>query len=74
MALDVHIPGAVPLDPEVCEDSYGRAQEFFDTYFPSPVRRVAVCSSWLLDDQLAEYLPATANIVRFQRAFHLVPG
>jgi hypothetical protein len=35
---------------------------------------VAVCSSWLLDDQLAECLPATANIVRFQRAFHLVPS
>ena len=29
------------------------------------------CDSWLLDPQLAEYLPATSNIVAFQRRFTL---
>ena len=33
---------------------------------------MAVCSSWLLDPQLAEYLPASSNIVRFQRRFTLI--
>ena len=34
---------------------------------------VGTCTSWLLDPQLAEYLPAGSNIVRFQRRFQLVP-
>jgi hypothetical protein len=33
-----------------------------------------VCTSWLLDEQLTEYLPASSNIIQFQRRFHLVPG
>jgi hypothetical protein len=33
-----------------------------------------VCTSWLLDEQLAAYLPAETNIVRFQRRFHVLPG
>lgn len=73
-ALDVHIPAGGPLDFEECEASYRDAAGFFDKYFPSPVRRVATCTSWLLDDQLAEFLPETSNIIRFQRAFTLVPG
>src|SRR5262249_22677272 len=39
-----------------------------------PGRRVATCTSWLLDDQLAEYLPADSNILAFQRRFEPVPG
>jgi hypothetical protein len=31
--------------------------------------RVAVCHSWLLDPQLAEYLPPKSNIIQFQRRF-----
>jgi hypothetical protein len=30
-----------------------------------------VCTSWLLDEQLADYLPADSNIMRFQRRFTL---
>jgi len=73
-ALDVHIPAGDRLDFQACEDSYRKAKSFFDEYFPSPVRRVATCTSWLLDDQLAEFLPETSNIIRFQRGFTLVPG
>ncbi|MGH3660079.1 MAG: acyltransferase domain-containing protein, partial [Micromonosporaceae bacterium] len=31
------------------------------------------CSSWLLDPQLAEYLPEHSRIIQFQRRFHLIP-
>jgi hypothetical protein len=34
----------------------------------------AACEASLLDDQLAGYLPARANIVQFQRRFTLTPG
>src|SRR5262249_22697493 len=35
---------------------------------------VATCTSWLLDEQLSEYLPAGSNIMRFAQRFELVPG
>jgi hypothetical protein len=44
------------------------------TCFPKPDRRIATCTSWLLDEQLADYLPAESNIMEFQRRFEVVPG
>ncbi|HEY8457335.1 MAG TPA: acyltransferase domain-containing protein [Actinopolymorphaceae bacterium] len=73
-ALGVHIPESGPMTPQACDESFRRAREFYDRYFPEERYRYAVCSSWLLDPQLAEYLPADSNIVRFQRRFTLVPG
>lgn len=73
-SLAVHIPGGSPLDPTACEASMRKARRFFDRYFPAPTRRVATCSSWLLDDQLATLLPPGSNIVAFGRTFRLVEG
>jgi hypothetical protein len=71
-ALSVHIPASGPLTPEECEDSYARARAFFARCFPEEDYRVAFCESWLLDPQLADYLDADSNIVRFQRRFELL--
>lgn len=73
-ALGVHIPESGPMTPQACDESFRRAKEFYDRYFPEERYRYAVCTSWLLDPQLAEYLPEDSNIVRFQRRFHLIPG
>ena len=73
-ALGVHIPESGPLTPAACDASFKAAQEFFARLFPSQTYRVATCTSWLMDDQLLEYLDADSNIVRFQRRFDLVPG
>jgi len=73
-ALGVHIPATGPLTPEACDDSLRRASEFFPRHFPEQPYRVATCGSWLLDEQLAEYLPSTTNIMRFQRRFNHVDG
>lgn len=72
--LGVHIPESGPLTPEACDASFQAAGAFFARHLPEETYRVATCGSWLLDDQLADYLPATSNIVRFQRRFHLMPG
>jgi hypothetical protein len=72
--LGVHIPEAGPLDAEACDASFALAGRFFAAHFPEYASSVATCTSWLLDDQLLEYLPEDANIVRFQRRFELVPG
>lgn len=69
-ALSIHIPGySGPFTPEACEASFAAAATFFARYFPEERYEVGVCFSWLLDEQLAEYLPETSNIVRFQRRF-----
>lgn len=76
-ALAVHIPatGALngPLTPEVSADAFRRAIPFFERHLSETRPRLLTCTSWMLDPQLALYLPDGANLVRFQRFFRLVP-
>ncbi len=76
VCVGVHIPESGPMTPAACDESFARASGFFAECFPlaDQGRRLATCWSWLLDDQLCDYLPAESNIVRFQRRFELVPG
>ncbi len=71
-AIGVHIPESGPLTPAACEDSLAQASTFFARYFPETPTRLAICTSWLLDPQLAEYLEPDSNILSFQRRFTLV--
>jgi hypothetical protein len=68
-AVGVHIPEQGRLDAAAVDDSLARAAEFFPAHFPERSGRIAICHSWLLDRQLAEYLPAESNIIGFQRRF-----
>jgi hypothetical protein len=68
--LSVHIPAFFgPLSPTACDASFARAKPFFAQHFPEQPYEIAMCWSWLLDEQLADYLPADSNIVRFGRRF-----
>ena len=70
--LSVHIPDfSGPMSPEACDASFARARAFFARHFPEERFVTAVCHSWLMDEQLGEYLPASSNIMRFQHRFHL---
>jgi hypothetical protein len=73
-ALDLHIPEEGPLTPAACDSSLRWARDFFRRHFPDERYRLAICTSWLLDEQLGAYLPPTSNIIRFQRRFRLLPG
>jgi hypothetical protein len=72
-ALDLHIPEQGPLTPPACNRSLRWARDFFPRHFSAERYRVAICTSWLLDDQLAAYLKPDSNIIRFQRRFSLLP-
>lgn len=72
-AWNVHVPESGPLDPASCDDALARAVRFFRSRGDRETRAF-VCHSWLLDDQLAGYLPGDSNIVRFGRRFTLVDG
>ena len=71
-ALGIHIPESGPLTPEACDDSFAQARPFFARHFPESPTRLGICTSWLLDPQLAEYLAPDSNVVRFGRRFTLV--
>ena len=71
-AFGVHIPELGPLDAAGCDASFARASAFFESVLGDTTTRAFVCHSWLMDDQLARYLPAESNILRFQRRFELV--
>ncbi|MFD5629439.1 acyltransferase domain-containing protein [Streptomyces sp. NPDC127072] len=58
-----------PLSPAACDRSLALAREFFALHYPDERYEVAVCHSWLLDQQLKRYLPPYSNIVRFQDRF-----
>lgn len=73
-ALGLHIPESGPLTPAACDDSFNQATAFFRQHFQPFAGAVVTCTSWLLDDQLEEYLPPESNIIQFQRRFELVPG
>ncbi|MFG2719477.1 acyltransferase domain-containing protein [Streptomyces sp. NPDC048416] len=70
LCLNLHIPDCNgPLTPRACTDSIARARTFFARHFPEERHRVAVCHSWLLDEQLRDHLPQDSNILRFQGLF-----
>ena len=71
--LMVHVPPIGPLDPQASEKSIAEAVRAFARWYTDEPRTAFVCTSWLLDPQLAEYLPADSNIMRFQRRFTLLP-
>ncbi len=73
-ALDIHIPEQGPLAPAACDRSLRWARDFFPRHFSAERYQVAICTSWLLDHQLANYLEPDSNIIRFQRRFNLLPG
>jgi len=74
-ALSIHIPDfSGPMTPAACDESIALARDFFPTYFPETRYDNAICSSWLLDPQLKQYLRPESNIIRFQDRFNLVEG
>lgn len=74
VVLSVHIPaGLGPMSSDAVDESVAVATRFFPMHFPEERPRAAVCISWLLDPQLADHLPESSNIVRFQRRFALGP-
>lgn len=72
--LDLHIPAGEPLTAPSCRDSFAQAVAFARRHFPEDPADAIVCTTWLLDPQLAQYLGPESNIVQFQRLFHLYPA
>lgn len=72
--LYIHIPAGGPLAHDLCGESFRLAADFFPKHFPERPFDAFCCHSWLLDGELADFLPESANMVRFQRELYLYPA
>ncbi|MCZ7644721.1 MAG: acyltransferase domain-containing protein [Planctomycetota bacterium] len=72
-SLGIHIAATGPMDHGECGESMRQAVEFFPKHFPEFRLTGFTCSSWLLDRQFEDHLPAHSNIVRFLQEYHLLP-
>lgn len=74
--IEVHITGrgaGGAFTEDACRDSYRQALGFFPRIYPGEEFPLFTCYSWLLDPALAGILSPESNIVRFQKAYHLLP-
>jgi hypothetical protein len=71
--IDMHIPNYMPLRLDLLHASLQRALDFFPTYYPQRDVKAFVCESWIFNTQLADMLPASSNLVAFQRQGYLFP-
>lgn len=67
--IDIHIPADADMTIEKLRNSYLKAVNFFETYYPQLRGAEMVCSSWLLAPSLKKVLPEDSRIMQFQRAF-----
>ncbi len=71
--LDIHIPAGERMDMQSCSDAIDYSIKFFTQYFPEKTYKGWACNTWLFDNQYETILADSANIVKFQREFHLYP-
>lgn len=67
--VEIHIPEGEKLDITECKKSIENAKQFFKEYFPQFEYEYFSCYSWLLDDELKNYLKADSNILNFGNMF-----
>lgn len=70
--ISVHIPNVGRLDPADCDRAFAMAREFFPCHFPEHHAKAFICVSWMMDRQLALYLPPESNLIHFLNRFQ--PG
>lgn len=71
--LEIHIPPGGGMTPEACQASLNEAVGFFRKHFPDRAFTVFTCLSWICDPSMPKILPATSNLVRFQKEGYLFP-
>ncbi len=74
LCVSLHIPETGPLRPDSVRESLRAGRTLLRRRFPQERLRVRFCVSWLLDPQLAEYLPEGSNIRAFQGLFRIGPA
>ena len=71
--ISVHIPSGADISEKTCLENYEKALKFFEKYYPECKIKAFMCHSWLMDPELATFLPETSNILSFQKFYNVVP-
>lgn len=71
--IEIHIPGGGPMAHDECGESLRMGLEFFPKHFPEKPFVAFTCGSWILDAQFEQIMPASSNLVRFQKEVYLFP-
>ena len=71
-APGVHIPVGGGMSPERCQESFRKAIEFYNTYFPDKNIKAFVCFSWIFSPDYEVLLPES-NLAKFMRELYLFP-
>ena len=70
--IDLHIPSGGGMSPEVCQQSFNAAAEFFSRRVTGNKAEIIWCSSWIFNTQLEERMP-DSNLAAFMRQQYLFP-
>lgn len=70
--VSLHIPSGERLTDQIITESFAEAREFLAKYFPEQEYKAFVCTSWLLDPQIADLLGPDGNIAKFGKRFHRI--
>ena len=70
--ISVHIPKNGRMTPELVDEAFCMAEDFFARYYPEKKFVAYVCSSWLLNTDMREFLTPETNMMRFQKRFRVV--
>lgn len=70
--LSVHIPADGRMTPELIDEAFALGDKFFADHYADVDFKAFVCSSWLLNTDIKEFLNPESNIIRFQNRFRIV--
>ena len=69
--INCHIQQGANLSPDVVEESFQSARQFFSTYFKAKYKAF-LCYSWLLYPPMVNCLPLKSNITQFADRFTII--
>ncbi len=71
--LNVHIPAHEPFTYELCRESYAKAREIFEKFYPEYEYKAFCCFSWMLEMRLCDIIKKKSNIIDFASDYIAFP-
>ncbi len=71
--LEIHIPSGIEYTPEKIKEACKLALDFFKDFYPDHRPRAIAGYSWIFAPELARVMAPESNILRVNRAMHILP-
>ena len=70
--ISLHIPSDADMSPASVDASFAAFRAFLASWYPDWADVPWICDSWMMSPALPQLLPATSNILAFQRRFEVL--